>query len=87
MIAYYEVQVIWMSPKTKRQELVFARDLTHEQTNSLLGRIFNYQDWSELKSFIEQHEESKISYIVSGVRRSSNTYVVPIIVSGVTNAK
>jgi hypothetical protein len=87
LIAYYEIQVTWMSPKTKRQELVFARDLTHEQTNSLLGRIFNYQDWSELKSFIEQHEESKISYIVSGVRRFSNTYVVPIIVSGVTNAK
>jgi hypothetical protein len=87
LIAYYEIQLTWLSPKTKRQEMVFARDLTHEQTNSLLGRIFNYQDWSELKSFIEQHEGEKISYIVSGVRRSTNTYVVPIIVSGVKNAK
>ena len=67
--------------------MVFARDLTREQTDNLLGRIFNYQDWSELKSYIEQHEESKIFYVVGGIKRSSNTYVVPLIVSGVTNAK
>ncbi len=85
MNTYYEVQLWWNSPKTKRQEMVFAKDLTREQTDSLLGRIFNYQDWTELRSFIEQHEDQKISYIVGGVKRSSNTYVVPLIVSGVTN--
>ncbi len=81
MITYYEVQVWWTSPKTKRQEMVFAKDLTQEQVNSLLGRIFNYQDWAELRSLVEKHEEQKISYIVSGVKRSNNTYIVPLTVS------
>ncbi len=81
MITYYEVQVWWTSPKTKRQEMVFAKDLTQEQVNSLLGRIFNYQDWTELRSLIEKYEEQKISYIVSGVKRSNNTYIVPLTVS------
>ena len=61
--------------------MVFAKDLTQEQVNSLLGRIFNYQDWTELRSLIEKHEEQKISYIVSGVKRSNNTYIVPLTVS------
>ncbi len=65
--------------------MVFAKELSIEQKESLLGRIFNRLDWSELKSLIEQHEGQKVSYIVNGVKRSGNTYVVPIIVSGVTN--
>jgi len=61
--------------------MVFAKDLTQEQVNSLLGRLVNYQNWSELRSFIEKHEGYKISYVVSGIKRSNNTYLVPLIVS------
>jgi hypothetical protein len=85
LIAYYEIQVWWNSPKTKRQEMVFAKDLSAEQKENLLGRIFNRLDWSELKSLIEQHEGQKVSYIVSGVKRSGNTYIVPLIIAGVTD--
>jgi hypothetical protein len=87
LITYHEVQLVWLSPKTKRQEMVFARDLTREQTDSLLGRILNYQDWTELRSFIEQHEGTKFSYVVGGVRRSGDIYVVPITIAGVNNAR
>ena len=78
-----EIQVCWFSEKTKKQEMVFARELDHEQRNSLLGRIFNYQNWSELKSLIEKHEGSLVSYICSGTRVSGRVTVVNLLVKGI----
>jgi hypothetical protein len=86
LISYYQLQIWWNSPKTKKQEMVFAKDLLPDQLNNLLGRIENRQDWSELKSLIEKHEEQKISYVVEGLRRSGNTYILSILVHGVKNA-
>lgn len=85
MITYYEVQVWWKSATSKKNEIVYAKNLDKSQADSLLGRIINYQDWSELKDFIEKYEKGKISYIVEGIKRSSNTFIVPIIVSGERN--
>jgi len=68
----YEVEVWWLSPKTKRMEMVFGKDLDSITANNLVGKIFNYQDWSELKSLIEKHEEKSISYLVSGSKKEGN---------------
>lgn len=74
-----EIQVWWFSSITNKQEMVFAKNLEPTQRDSLLWRILNYQDWSELKNLVEKHESTKISYLVSGVRVSGKTTVVNII--------
>jgi hypothetical protein len=77
-----EVQVWWFSDKTKKEEMVYARQLDRDQRASLLGRIFNYQDWSELKSLIEKHEGQPVSYVCSGVRVSGQATRVNLLVKG-----
>lgn len=83
MTQYYEVQVFWDSNKTKTKEMVFAKNLDLTQTNTLLGKIVNRLDWSELKSLIEKHESSKIAYLPGTIKRKGNTFLVSITVSGV----
>jgi len=68
----YEVEVWWLSPKTKKMEMVFGRDLTDYAANNLVSKIFNYQDWSELKSLIEKHEGKPVSYLVGGSKKEGN---------------
>jgi hypothetical protein len=79
-----EIQVFWFSDKTKKEEMVYAKNLTEDQRVSLLGRIFNYQNWSELKNLIEKHEGQQVSYICSGVRVSGKTTRVNLLVKGKT---
>jgi len=77
-----EIQLWWFSDKTKKEEMVYAKNLSFEQRTSLLGRIFNYQDWSELKNLIEKHEGETISYICSGIRVSGSMTRVNLLVKG-----
>jgi len=78
---YYEVEVWWFSPKTKRMEMVFGKDLEYSLANNLVGRIVNYADWSELKSLIEKHEEKTISYLVNGTKEKNNKLQVVLTVN------
>lgn len=63
-----EVEIWWLSPKTKRMEMVFGKELDTFTANNLIYKVMNYQDWSELRSLIEKHEDKPISYLVAGQR-------------------
>jgi hypothetical protein len=76
----YEVEVWWLSPKTAKLEMVFARDLDALQANSLLGKIHNYGDWPELKSLIEKHEDKPISYLFKGSRTQGTKHTLELVV-------
>jgi hypothetical protein len=74
----YEVEVWWLSPKTAKLEMVFARDLDKDTQDRLIHKIFNYGDWSELKSYIEKHEDRPVSYICKGARTERSKYSVEL---------
>jgi hypothetical protein len=75
-----EVEVWWFSPKTKKMEMVFGRDLDSLTANHLVSKIFNYQDWSELKSLIEKHEGKPVSYLISGSKKEGTKITLSLTV-------
>jgi len=77
---YYDLEVHWLSAKTNRKEMVFARDLTEPMASNLIYKIMNRHPWPELSELIEKHEGSPFSYIIGGTRLEKNVFHLELVV-------
>lgn len=80
MTTYYDVEVYWLSSKTNRREMVFARNLEEPIAANLVYKIMNRLPWPELSELIEKHEGSPFSYIIGGTRMKDKTFCLDLAV-------
>lgn len=77
-----QVEVWWFSTKSNKREMVYGKDLSAEQANSLAYRIIHHHNWNELRSLIESHEGHPFSYIITNCKSYPTKITIDLLLSG-----